>query len=225
MKIVVLAPHEDDEIMGAGCALMDWLEQGAELHIAWVTDGRNAYNFTRPRGELQEVPGKTDISEDELAKIRKAEATKVLTTLGVPEKNLHFFELPDQGGSANVKPGVEKLKPLLAGVNILVMPGNKEMHVDHQAAYDIGVQAVKELDLRSIEIYLYKMYGQFINATDKKVKWKMGPYKERITKAMDGYQSQKYNIPTQAQYQAYLTQVTHYLVKIKFEEIGKYPWS
>jgi hypothetical protein len=64
-----------------------------------------------------------------------------------------------------------------------------------------------------------------LNAGDKKVKWKIAPYREKISTAMQMYESQKYMLQTQAFYQSYLTMVTQFLVKIKPDEIGKYPWS
>ena len=40
MKIVVFAPHPDDEIYGAGGSILKWMEEGHDLHIVYVTDNR-----------------------------------------------------------------------------------------------------------------------------------------------------------------------------------------
>jgi LmbE family N-acetylglucosaminyl deacetylase len=225
MKAVILAPHQDDELIGAGLAIINWLEQGYDVHVAWITDGSQAYNFTRIEGTLTEEPGKTDISESELAAIRKAEAKKAMGVVGVPEENLHFFDLPDQAGDANVEPGIEKLKPILEGANILVMPANGENHVDHAAAYQIGVRACQELNLIDIEIYLYKMFGAygapFKNVADRKLKWKMIEQREKIKEALECYDSQRNLQTTWLMYDLVLSGGMQYLVKVKLEEYGQ----
>ncbi len=40
MKIIIFAPHPDDEVFGAGGSILKWLEDGHNIHIIWFTDGR-----------------------------------------------------------------------------------------------------------------------------------------------------------------------------------------
>ena len=40
MKIVIFAPHPDDEIMGCGGGILKWIEEGHDVHIIYVTDNR-----------------------------------------------------------------------------------------------------------------------------------------------------------------------------------------
>ncbi|MCK4781167.1 MAG: PIG-L family deacetylase, partial [Candidatus Lokiarchaeota archaeon] len=38
MKIVVFAPHPDDEIFGCGGSILKWMDEGHDVHIVYVTD-------------------------------------------------------------------------------------------------------------------------------------------------------------------------------------------
>ena len=38
-RVVVFAPHPDDEVLGCGGALADLLDRGARLDVVLVTDG------------------------------------------------------------------------------------------------------------------------------------------------------------------------------------------
>lgn len=40
MKIVVFAPHPDDEIFGCGGSILKWMDEGNDVHIVYVTDNR-----------------------------------------------------------------------------------------------------------------------------------------------------------------------------------------
>ena len=68
MKIVIFAPHPDDECYGAGGSILKWLEEGHEVHIIWFTDGRAGYRKARELCELEDCE-ETRINEEELAKI------------------------------------------------------------------------------------------------------------------------------------------------------------
>ncbi len=52
-RILVIAPHADDETLGCGGMIVDALAQGAEVHVAIVTMGRTPIGkHDQPRSEL-----------------------------------------------------------------------------------------------------------------------------------------------------------------------------
>jgi len=69
-SILVLAPHQDDEAIGAGGTLLLAREAKAEVHILFVTDGRS-------KGAVPYAA-----TPDEVVVIRNREAAKVGETLG-----------------------------------------------------------------------------------------------------------------------------------------------
>src|ERR1043166_7647856 len=79
-KIVVLAPHMDDEVIGCGGTLCKHVRNGAEVIVVYMTDGR--YGSTA----LQRLKGEErKRRERELIEVRKREARLAMETLGVKE--------------------------------------------------------------------------------------------------------------------------------------------
>jgi hypothetical protein len=103
---IVLAPHPDDETLGAGGLIAKLCRQGAAVTVVAITDGENAYADTN------------------LGTIRVPEQMEALSRLGVPESMVHRFQLPDRDVSACedqlvdlllalVEPGMHVVAPLV----------------------------------------------------------------------------------------------------------------
>jgi LmbE family N-acetylglucosaminyl deacetylase len=93
-RIVIVAPHPDDEVLGAGGAIQQALAVGADVRVIYLTNGDHnqiafkLYNrslFLRPRQYLA------------FGERRRAEATAATGTLGLPADHLTFLGYPDWG--------------------------------------------------------------------------------------------------------------------------------
>lgn len=73
--LLVIVPHQDDEINTAGATIVGAIEEGIDVHIAYMTNGDWDY----------EVP------------LRNREALDVAHYLGIPSCNIHFLNYPDCG--------------------------------------------------------------------------------------------------------------------------------
>ena len=69
MKIFIFAPHADDEFIAAGGSILKWIEEGHDIYLVYLTDGKTAYTMERMRGRFIESE-KTQITEQELGAIR-----------------------------------------------------------------------------------------------------------------------------------------------------------
>ncbi len=97
-KILVIAPHPDDEALGAGGVIQQALDRGASLKIVYLTSG-----------ELNEISSifyqkrplliKSDFVKN--GNIRKQEAVNAMTFMGLDPKDLVFLGYPD-GGTLNI---------------------------------------------------------------------------------------------------------------------------
>jgi hypothetical protein len=76
---LVLAPHPDDETLGAGGLIVKLSKAGVPVTIVAITDGENAYADTHGLGD-----------------IRVLEQTEAIRRLGVPERMIHRLHLPDR---------------------------------------------------------------------------------------------------------------------------------
>ncbi|MBD3195765.1 MAG: hypothetical protein GF317_11955 [Candidatus Lokiarchaeota archaeon] len=191
MKIVVFAPHPDDELIGAGGSILKWMEEGHNIHIIYVSDGRAAYTYEKKMGRLI-LTEQTQISEDELAGIRMREINEVIKFLEIPLENISKFELPDQQVSEYIDLGVEKSKEIIKDADRLVIPSNNNPHTDHQATFTIATKAAKELELSDIEFYVYSIYVSVKAPKEKRVKVDTANYREKVYRALLLYDSQKY---------------------------------
>lgn len=93
-RILVVAPHMDDEAIGAGAYALDALAAGAEVFVAFLTAGDCA------RFSARLLHRKLNLSPaDYLAvgRTRIAEAENAVRILGVPREHLFVLGYPDRG--------------------------------------------------------------------------------------------------------------------------------
>jgi len=93
-RLVVFSPHPDDETLGAGGLIQQVLRRGGEVKVIFMTSG-DGY----PEGVEMEDRIAHPTAQDyrEYGTLRQKEALRVLTTLGMKEKNIIFLGFPDGG--------------------------------------------------------------------------------------------------------------------------------
>ncbi|HEX9997580.1 MAG TPA: PIG-L family deacetylase [Abditibacterium sp.] len=95
-RIFVLAPHPDDEVLGAG-GLIAWARAaGMEVQIGFLSNG----DGSRTTQISQVLRGKGETTLPDIARRRQSEALKAAQTLGVDASNVLFFGFPDGGARA-----------------------------------------------------------------------------------------------------------------------------
>jgi LmbE family N-acetylglucosaminyl deacetylase len=126
MKIMVFAPHPDDEVIGCGGSIAAHVRAGDEVAIAYLTSGE---------------AGGLNITPDELRDIREGEALQGAEILGV--KDLIFLRSPD--GYLDFSP--ERIRKLVSLVremkpDVVYVPHAQEGPRDHRVTYELGLEAV-----------------------------------------------------------------------------------
>ena len=107
-RVLVLAPHPDDETLGCGGAIIRHRRRGDRVLVVFVTDG------------------------GPLAAERRREARAAARTLGAPR--LRFWDYPD-GGLDRARDLAPRLAALLRREkpNVVYRPGAEDPHSDHRA--------------------------------------------------------------------------------------------
>jgi len=142
-KIVVFAPHPDDEVLGCGGTIARRLSEGYDVLVVFLTDGR--YSLAQIDVPLQPSP-------IELKEIRKEEAKKAAKMLGVPERNLIFFDIEDGILEQNRSMAQDLIaKVLESSPTEIYFPQEKEFNLDHRAANHLVRDAIRKLDLHTLE--------------------------------------------------------------------------
>ncbi|MFX0000062.1 MAG: PIG-L deacetylase family protein [Candidatus Hodarchaeota archaeon] len=192
MKIVVFAPHPDDEIFGCGGSILKWLEEGHDVHIVYVTDNRVliAWGLGHDVLLLEEAEEFINLSEDEIAKIALKEAEQVSQDFGLKRENVHLFKFHDQDAMNNIEAGVTLAKQIIKDADRIVLSSDNNNHVDHQATHTIAKRAAKELNLRKSEFYVYALYNVLKSPKEKQIKIKMEQYRKKLYELMKGYKTQ-----------------------------------
>jgi len=124
-KVVVLAPHMDDEVLGCGGTIARHVAAGAQVSVVFLTDGRYGGDPT----------------------IRKAEARRAADTLGAGA--LHFLDAEDSRlredphVAGKLRDTLERESP-----DIVYLPFFLENHRDHRAANNVLFAATSGSSLR-----------------------------------------------------------------------------
>lgn len=132
---IVFAPHPDDETLGCGGTLSKKLLSGAELHVAFMTDGSRSHEGR--------------ISPEKLRGLRRSEAEAACRELGLAAEHLVFLEIEDgcldrqfHQAAAKVRELLERRRP-----EEVFVPYHADEHPDHVATRRIVLQALSELGL------------------------------------------------------------------------------
>ena len=132
-RILVLAPHPDDETIGCGGSLALHAKAGDPVKVVILTDGG--------LGDISNEMAKSDY-----VALRKKEALEACATLGVFD--LEFWDYPDRSlsGSRGV---LRKIVDLLASYSpdLVYCPSPFEIHPDHRATCFLVFDAIRSCDL------------------------------------------------------------------------------
>lgn len=135
-KILVLAPHMDDETIGCGGTLALHAQRGAQITVVFLTDGRHGSS------EVNVLYGEErERKQRELIELRTAEARAALQRLGV---NRMVCLDAEDGALDQCDWAAEKLRDVLLKQqpDIVYLPFYLEEHPDHRAASRVLLDAV-----------------------------------------------------------------------------------
>src|SRR5512146_1506049 len=133
-RLLVLSPHDDDGILGAGYLMLAAMANGAQIYLAIFCDGR--FGYSRPE------------EKDTIVAQRRQETLAAYTALGLQEEHILRFDFPDfsiwprmgwyqASGDLNAMgrflPECRKIAPTR-----LLLPNGYREHLDHEATYRIG---------------------------------------------------------------------------------------
>jgi len=143
-KVIVFAPHPDDETCGCGGTVAKKISEGYDVFIVIMTDGRHA---------LSEALGiYSNPTPSELKEIRKKEVKNATKILGVPEENLLFLDFEDGTLRKVEREAQEKIMKILrenSNPMEIYFPYEKDCHVDHRVTNRIIRNSIRELGVNA----------------------------------------------------------------------------
>ena len=152
-KILVFAPHPDDETFGCGGTIAKRVSEGYEVVVVLITDGKRAFDkfFTET----------FSLSETKIIQLRKTEIINAMKVLGVTAENIIFLNFGDGELNKDFDDVALKICKLLKEIKPeeIYFPFEKDAHPDHRVASLIVQNCIKKLNF-STNAYMYSISGK-----------------------------------------------------------------
>ena len=147
-KILVIAAHPDDEVLGCGGTIARLAQEGNEVHTLILGEGITSRDTTRDQTGRQE----------DLSQLRQ-QAVKANKILGV--KNILFADFPDNRFDSvpllDIVKEIEKIKDKIKPEIIFTHYG-KDLNIDHQITCQAVITATRPIENEVVkEIYSFEV--------------------------------------------------------------------
>ena len=147
---VIVAAHQDDEILGVGGTMAMLAAAGARLRLIAVTDGEASHPGADPEA---------------IARVRTAESVAARHVLGAGDIEVIRLRLPDTGLSGREDELAARLRELCAGFAVCLAPWEGDAHADHEAAGRAARRATGQV--LSYPIWMW----HWAKPADRRVPW------------------------------------------------------
>ena len=161
-RLLVVAPHPDDETLGSGLFAQQVLAAGGAVHVVLLTDGDNN---PWPQRYIERRLRIDPAARRRWGLRRREEVMQAIDQLGVPESALQPFGWLDMGLTARLSddaPGaIAALRAVLQAFqpNVICCPALGDSHPDHGAAHVLCRMALAGVD-RPPELLGYPVHGE-----------------------------------------------------------------
>ncbi|HEY5111800.1 MAG TPA: PIG-L family deacetylase [Acidimicrobiales bacterium] len=137
-RLVVVSPHPDDEILGAGGLIQVALSEHVPVMVVSVTDGEASH------------PRSTAATVLNLARVRSAESRVGLCRLGLRDPLITRLHLPDGNVSAHRRQLDQALASILLPDDLCVAPWRRDGHPDHDVCGESALTACRSAGARML---------------------------------------------------------------------------
>jgi LmbE family N-acetylglucosaminyl deacetylase len=179
LPTIVLTPHPDDEILGAGGLIADLQSSSIPVHIIAVTDGEKAYQ-----------------NIEDLGKIRQSEQERALATLGINSKNITRLRYIDSNIAASEFAIEQYLLSIIKKPVNLIAPWKNDFHPDHESVGRVAERVALKTQSTLISYFFWTWHHAHLDII-KKLSLCIYPLSRPTqflkNKAMSCYQSQLVN--------------------------------
>lgn len=143
-RLLILAPHQDDEILGCGCLINKALHEDTQIKCIYITDGSQSIN--------------DKLTTKEMADIRKEEALRLTEHFGLEEPV--FIGCPDSSLEPDNEDAIRNITEVLENYkpDAVFIPYFLDGHKDHTAVSGLYLASLELIDdNREFETYCYEI--------------------------------------------------------------------
>jgi LmbE family N-acetylglucosaminyl deacetylase len=153
-RLVVVAPHPDDEILGAGGLIQQALRDGVLLEVVSVTNGEASH------------PNSHEITGVDLARIRRRESCEALRRLGWEHPTITTLNLPDGNVKGQRRALDQALESILLPDDLCIAPWRRDGHPDHDECGDSARRASAAIGAQSLSYLVWAWHWADPQGTD-----------------------------------------------------------
>jgi LmbE family N-acetylglucosaminyl deacetylase len=169
-RVLVIAPHPDDESIATGGLIQSALAAGAAARVIVLTDGdANVW----PQRWIEKRWRIDAAAKARWGMRRREEASAALRVLGLPADSAAFLGYPDLGLTNLLMRDdsgiVAALRTQLRGFvpGIIVLPSLADLHPDHSAANILLRLALEESGIEPVRLLEFSVHGDHAEAGDR----------------------------------------------------------
>ncbi len=146
-RVVVLAPHPDDETLGCGLLIARLVRTGVPVAVVALTDGDASH------------PGSLRWPPQALAQTRRRELRRALQRLGAGRAAVRFMGWPD--GALDRALGARRLAAAcrVAGAGAILAASGEDHHPDHRAGFAAAGVAARWLGIPLVGYAVWSRLG------------------------------------------------------------------
>lgn len=157
-RLVVIAPHPDDEVLACGALIARHAAMGGEVLVVALSDGEASHGVSTVHA------GRC------LAAERRDESAEGLRRLGAREATVIRLGLPDGAIADHADSLVFRLARLLRASDVVVSPWRLDGHPDHDAAGRAAARACRIVGCRLLEAPVWMWH--WAAPGDARVPWR-----------------------------------------------------
>lgn len=137
MRVLVFAPHNDDEVLGVGGTIAKYASQGHEVYVCEVTSGKNIDRLKNEALEAHSILGVKD-------------------TIFLNLPTVGLADIPTKELNEAMCDTVNKIKP-----DIAFIPHKGDMHLDHKMVAESAMVALRPVNSPQLKaIYSYETLSE-----------------------------------------------------------------
>jgi LmbE family N-acetylglucosaminyl deacetylase len=204
-KILVIAPHGDDEVLGVGGTIAKHAKEGDSVFVCVVTGGKPAVRY---KGSIEEIEENAEeyrqLADSETTRTIREEAFKAHDLLGVACSYFLGFRAVHLESVAKYKINKAILDCVLTiQPDVVYLPHVGDIHIDHQLVANAAMVALRPCGgTQCTRIYAYETlsetewsYAEVTNSFVPNVWNDISGFLNLKLEAMSCYQSQLKTFP------------------------------
>lgn len=142
-RVILVAPHPDDEVFGTGGLIQAALASNLSVHVVAVTDGEGSHPHSKVTRRL------------DFAAVRSRESCAALRRLGWEEPRITRLNIPDGQVAMRRAQLDEALAAMVQPGDLCVAPWRRDGHPDHDACGESALEVSRTVGATAMGYFIW----------------------------------------------------------------------